>query len=483
MLTELVLTTSLSDSTIQVWDFKTGTLLTSFKQNICYQHGLALIPFPGQPNRVGLIIAAQCDKALLHVYSWQKDQPYRKIICPEKLVSVAISNQGAYCACGTDNGKIYIWELSTGILCRVYDAHYKKISVLKFTNDDTALISGSEDAGVNVWLTCSILNVSTDESPAPFHSWSEHSLPITDLICGIGSFRTARVLTSSLDHTCKLWDLSSGHLLTTFVFPTAINAIALDPAERMFFAGGRDNLIYQVNLYRKLENRIYNASGQPGFEITAVGGAGVVEDVASEHDDKRGLIFRGHGMPITTLSLSYDATLLLSGSQDETVKVWDIASRQMIKNFTHLKGPIVNIQTFIKPPDLFNLGLSPAKIMEQPIQHFKRTQGISIKEDSEIEESVIMVLSDNTKEIDIYNYNCNSQVVASYESLDLQKTKSTQVKFRNGDATTILQTQISELQSELIRIHGHYQHVKGLHDEMYQELVTDFISKRRAEGN
>ncbi|CAG8783984.1 5505_t:CDS:2 [Gigaspora margarita] len=155
-------------------------------------------------------------------------------------------------------------------------------------------------------------------------------------------------------------------------------------------------------------------------------------------------------MPITTLSLSYDATLLLSGSQDETVKVWDIASRQMIKNFTHLKGPIVNIQTFIKPPDLFNLGLSPAKIMEQPIQQFKRTQGISIKEDSEIEESVIMVLGDNTK---------------------------------NGDATTMLQTQISELQSELIRIHGHYQHVKGLHDEMYQELVTDFISKRRAEGN
>ncbi|CAG8520349.1 5723_t:CDS:2, partial [Racocetra persica] len=404
MLTELVLATSLSDSNIQVWDFRTGTLLTSFKQNKCYQHGLALIPFPGQPNRVGLVIAAQTDKALLHVYSWQKDQPYLKFICPEKLVSVTISNQGAYCACGTDNGKIYIWELSTGILCRVYDAHYKKISVLKFTNDDTALISGSEDSGVNV---C-ILNDLTDESPSPFYSWSEHSLPITDIICGIGSFRTARVLTSSLDHTCKLWDLSSGHLLTTFLFPTAITAIALDPAERMFFAGGRDNLIYQVNLYRKFENRTYNASGQLGFEISAVG-VGVVEDVVSERDDKRNLIFRGHSMSITTLSLSYDTTLLLSGSEDETVKVWDIASGQMIKNFTHLKGPIANIQTFIKPPDFFNFGLSPTKIMIQPIPPFKRTQGKSIKEDSEIEESVIMVLNDNKKEIDLYNYNYINQ--------------------------------------------------------------------------
>ncbi|CAG8492759.1 11137_t:CDS:10 [Scutellospora calospora] len=474
MLTELVLATSLSGSITQVWDLRTGTLLTSFKQNTCYQHGLALIPFPGQPNRVGLVIAAQTDKASLHVYSWQKDQPYLKIICPEKLVSVAISNQGAYCACGTDNGKIYIWELSTGILCRVYDAHYKRISVLRFTNDDTALISGSEDAGINICL----LNDSTDESPAPFYSWSGHSLPITDIICGIGSFRTARVLTSSLDHTCKLWDLSSGHLLTTFIFPTAITAIALDPAERMFFAGGKDNLIYQVNLYRRIENRTYNVSGQSGFEIAAVGGAGVVEDVASEHD-KTNLIFRGHGMSITTLSLSYDTTFLLSGSQDEAVKVWDISSRQMIKSFTNLKGPIANLHTFIKPPDLFNLGLSPTKIMIQPIQSFKR---MSVK-DSEIEESVIMVLGDNTKDIDVYNNNHTGQVAVSYGFHDLQKAKSTQNQFRNGDATTMLQTQISELKSELTRINGHYQRVKGLHDEMYQELVTDFLSKRKTKEN
>ncbi|CAG8815405.1 14418_t:CDS:2, partial [Racocetra persica] len=72
---------------------------------------------------------------------------------------------------------------------------------------------------------------------------------------------------------------------------------------------------------------------------------------------------------------------------------------------------------------------------------------------------------------------------SSYEFGDLQKAKSTQSKFRNGDATTMHQTQISELQSELIRVHGHYRHLKGLHDKMYQELVTDFISKKRAEEN
>jgi len=34
-----------------------------------------------------------------------------KILCPEKLTSLEISNRGAYCAGGTENGKIYLWEV------------------------------------------------------------------------------------------------------------------------------------------------------------------------------------------------------------------------------------------------------------------------------------------------------------------------------------------------------------------------------------
>jgi len=32
------------------------------------------------------------------------------------------------------------------------DAHYKAINVMKVTSDDTALITGSEDSIVKVWL-------------------------------------------------------------------------------------------------------------------------------------------------------------------------------------------------------------------------------------------------------------------------------------------------------------------------------------------
>ncbi|RIA98137.1 WD40-repeat-containing domain protein [Glomus cerebriforme] len=399
MLSEVVLCSSTTDSIINVLDFRTGTLYTSFKQNNCFKHALALIPYPGQCDRIGLIISAQADKSLLHIYSFQKDQVHLKFICPEKIVALVVSNRGAFCAGGTDNGKIYIWEISTGILCKVFDGHYKKINVLKFTSDDSALISGSEDAGVNVWLLTSLLDDSVDETPSPYYTWSEHSLPITDIWCGIGNFNTTRVLTSSLDHTCKLWDLATGYLLTTFIFPTVITCIIVDPAERMFFGGGNDNLIYQVYLYRKQENRGYSATNS-NEEIIAVGGTGSIEDVceiSSSKDNRKGNVFKGHSSSITTLALSYDATLLLSGSQDGTLMIWDITSKQMIKNFSHYKGPITNLFTFIKPPDLVSsINNLSNKIPIQPIQLFQR----NTKQHSEQKinvEYVNIILNDNTK--------------------------------------------------------------------------------------
>jgi WD40 repeat protein len=42
----------------------------------------------------------------------------------------------------------------------------------------------------------------------------------------------------------QVWSLSSGTLLRSIVFPSIINAIALDPAEHVFYAGSSDGNIY-----------------------------------------------------------------------------------------------------------------------------------------------------------------------------------------------------------------------------------------------
>ncbi|RGB39268.1 hypothetical protein C1646_493185 [Rhizophagus diaphanus] len=154
-----------------------------------------------------------------------------------------------------------------------------------------------------------------------------------------------------------------------------------------------------------------------------------------------------------------------------------------MKTFFLIVGPIVNLFTFIKPPDL---GLSTNnlsnKITIQPIQLFQRntTQNSEQKDNFE---NVNIILNDNTKEMELFEYNFTGQAITSLELYDLYKAKQTLLQLQSDNNASTLQTQISSLQSELLRVHNQYQCIKGLNDELYQELLTDFIAKRRENKN
>lgn len=91
-----------------------------------------------------------------------------------------------------------------------FDAHYRRINILKFTSDGLGLISGSDDSGVSVWSVASLVsNDLQKEIPTAYCNLSDHTLPITDIQIGLGSFpNECRVLTSSVDHTVKVSPLS-----------------------------------------------------------------------------------------------------------------------------------------------------------------------------------------------------------------------------------------------------------------------------------
>ena len=130
----------------------------------------------------------------------------------------------------------------------------------------------------------------------PYCTLSDHTLPVTDVVCGFGPFPNCRVLTSSLDHSVKvcdkpylcifmfisdlqLWDLSSRSLLTTFQFPRPISCLAWDLTERIFFAASADGYVHQMNLFRQRETK----SG--GQFIEAVGGAGINDVIRVGEED------------------------------------------------------------------------------------------------------------------------------------------------------------------------------------------------------
>lgn len=112
---------------------------------------------------------------------------------------------------------MYVWEVSTGNLLNVWPAHYSKVNQVVFTDDDSFLISGGEDAIIKVWNLADLLEVfhhfffsllliilqANAGTIQPFCSWADHSLPISDLYIGAGG-PNGRLASVSLDRTCKV---------------------------------------------------------------------------------------------------------------------------------------------------------------------------------------------------------------------------------------------------------------------------------------
>uniref|UniRef100_A0A8D2L344 WD repeat-containing protein 18 n=2 Tax=Varanus komodoensis TaxID=61221 RepID=A0A8D2L344_VARKO len=317
-----------------VWEVGTGILVASYRGGCCAPRGLTLLG--GE-----YLLGAQLGKSCVGAWELQrKDQLQQKILCPEPVTCLTAAPNGLYILAGIAES-IYLWEVSTGNLLAILNQHYQDLSCLAFTNDTSHFLSGAKDSLVIVWNLFSVLQAKHIQGPEPRHVWSQHSLPITDLYCGVGGAQ-ARVATASLDQTAKLWEISSGNLLLSVVFEVSIMSVTLDLTEYYMFCGGMDGSIFQVELF--------SWAGR-GFQ--------------PEPDN--GKIFKGHKNQVSCLSTSTDGTLLLSGSHDETVRLWHIQSRQCVRTVTY-KGPITNVLITMAPANM----LIPESKPKVPLPKFSR---------------------------------------------------------------------------------------------------------------
>ncbi|CAI9278752.1 unnamed protein product [Lactuca saligna] len=117
-------------------------------------------------------------------------------------------------------------KVATGRLLKKWHGHYRPVTCLVFSNDQSLLISGSEDGTVRVWSLLIAGHLYE-------YRFTGHTLPVTDIVTGYGG-SNAIILSASLDRTCKVWSLTRGTLLRNIVFPSIIDAVALDPGEHVF---------------------------------------------------------------------------------------------------------------------------------------------------------------------------------------------------------------------------------------------------------
>ena len=198
------------------------------------------------------------------------------------------------------------------------------------------MFTAGEDAVVHTWRVMDLVDFEMrSEEIMPVLSWNEHSLAITGIICGSGTAMTARVYTASLDQTVKvripkelllikIWDVSTLSLMTTILFPSAVNTLVLDPAERAIYVGSSSSIIHQFHLFQSIGGKYQAIGGDPSHPMQA--GESIQND------------FHGHSTEVAAIGLSFDGTLLISGDNSGEIFVWDIGSRQVLRKIKGQTG-------------------------------------------------------------------------------------------------------------------------------------------------
>ncbi|PKI48028.1 protein ROOT INITIATION DEFECTIVE 3 [Punica granatum] len=313
---EVVLASSSVDGGISCWDLRTGAVQLLHKSCASSPHGLACI---GQR----LIASSQLSQrsatfGTIFYWSWDKPQVEVKSFPAEPIKPLTANSEGTYLLGGGASGEIYLWEVATGKLLKHWRAHLRAVTCMVLSDDDSILVSGAENGDVRVWSLYEIFEdtLRQEAKHLYMYDFKEHTQRITDVVIGYGGYN-AIFVTASEDRTCKVWSLSKGMLLRSIVFPSVINAIALDPGEHVFYAGSGDGEIYIVALHA--ESR---SSGAYGMHI--IGALSV------------------NSKAITSLAYSTEQNLLICGSEDGTVQACDTQGH-IVRTFKHTTAHVNNV--------------------------------------------------------------------------------------------------------------------------------------------
>ena len=292
----------------------------------------------------GTLCAIEADKAVLVLYSWQRDQPIARIVLPQKMTCASLSPQGTWVATGTVDGRLFVWDVASGALLTSFEAHYRAMTTIAWTSDSAAIVTASQDTRVCVWSWPSLMqhtDLTGSGSPvAPYATWSDHTLDLTAVHVTPGAFpHHVRVWTASRDHTVKVWDAGTRMLVSTYAFDAPITSIAVDPLERYALVAD-ERRVMRLDLY--VDGTFRGGRASAGVSVR-------VQD--APHVEV--------GAGVTTMAISVHGTHAAIGTWHGTVPLIDITTLQTIRTLApHASSrdpaqtPVTYLHILPRPTDL-----------------------------------------------------------------------------------------------------------------------------------
>lgn len=284
------------EDTIKIWDPVTGQLVRSLTgRNTGHSIGL---------SNDGTRLVSGSFGSTVSLWNVSQAEAQRTITVPRgsRFVPdrVALSPDGKLIAGGGRDNAIKIWDAATGRELFTLTGHRKSIWDLAFSPDNKLLASASQDADIKLWSVATGQELKT----------------LTTHAGGVGAIAFSpdgkKLASGSQDKMIFVWDLNEGETDGAYVgHKEWVNAVAFSPDGKKLASGSGDG-----------EVRVW--------DVAARGPEG--EPQVIQRPMKT---LTGHKGSINSLTFNSDGKLLVSGSSDASMKLWDVmAGRELASLFS-----------------------------------------------------------------------------------------------------------------------------------------------------
>lgn len=215
----------------------------------------------------------------------------RKVLKDQgELTCVAYNPNGLLLASAGVDKVIRLYDTSSVSLKSTLQGATQSVMVTAFSADENLVLGSSNDNSTRIW------HLPTQRLR---HTLNGHT---SKVFAGCFSSGSDKALTGSHDRTIKIWDLVRGYVLRTIMCSSSCNAICMNVDSTLAFSGHFDS-----NL------RIWDLKN--GSLVTELNGI---------HTDQ-----------ITSVSINSDSTSVLTSSRDNSLKLIDIGTHEVIQTFKH----------------------------------------------------------------------------------------------------------------------------------------------------
>ena len=354
-----------SRNAVKLWDVETHTNIATL---VRYRNHTS-VSF--SPDGTLLASGSQDD-----VYLWDVEtKEYIGIFKAhtDAVTSVAFSPDGTLIASGSEDDTIKLWDVTSHENITTIVGHSDDLTSVVFSPDNTTLVTASRDGTVVFWnieeyrkpRPSSLVKISGDSQQGVFHvplpkplvvevrdqynnpfPGAQVKFTVTTGNAKLRGHATSENITTDANGRAAL-TLTSGNTLENKVEVSLLIREDSDANPSVQF-----NVVispYYITSFEAHIAGVHSVAFSPNGNMIAYAGSGANTVKLWNISSKENIAtFEGHSGTVTSVAFSPDGTLLASGSYDNKVKLWDVATHT---NIATLEGHSDDITAVAFSPD------------------------------------------------------------------------------------------------------------------------------------